>query len=960
MPRRRIVVAISAAVVFVILVAGVFIALPIVARRLAVDRIARLTGRAVALERVGLNVFTGRVALDRFRLAQRGSADPALEIEAFEIRLSLLSLLSSHVRVKSLTLTAPRLHVARLSATEFDFSDLLALIPPADPNAKPSTRTVGIDRVTLTRGAVIARDDVGRSTWTLDDLTVDGSGLSTRGDPPGRLTVRAKLNGTPLSMEASSLELAKGKAAARVTVEGFDVALARPYIPSSLGITPTAGRVTLALEVKAEKGSAALPRVVISGDVKLEGVAVLMGQATEPFVKVAAVTITIKDAEPLDGVITLDTVTIDTVDLKIARDAQGQVDLLALAQRPAPAPATSEAPAAAPATAAAPAAGAPAERKIAVTVREVALRGTTVTMRDDTVKATLALTGVTATIRDVKWPGGAPLTFEIATGMPGAGRLEAKGTATLAPVGADVVMSMRGAPIEPYHPYIPIPGRIVATFNGDSHSRVTITDGKLTAVSQGKSWIEGIELREPRGTTAPLKIARVTIDGIDFAHPGKAKAKTITITKPQARIERAENGDINLRRLFAAETPPITTTRTPAPVTPPAPPPSEESAMVLTVPMQLEIGAIVIEDGDARFLDRTTKPAFSETITRLAVRVDNLSSEPGRRAKLAVQAIVGSDSALELKGELAPFGALYADVSGEMRRFVLPTVNPYAQSAIAWIIERGTLTAKLHYRIERNQITATNEIIVENLHVAKSGADDEVQKRIGLPLGMIVALVTDSDNSIRVNLPITGSLQSWSADLSDAIWTVVKNAVVNIVSAPFKAIGRLFTGGGDKIESMAVDPARFAPGSAVVAPEAEGHLTKVADFLRRSPAVKLTLAPVTTPADSENLGAQELTARLQRVQREAKLADAAAASAAEFKRVFPGEALPKTTEEQLARLRETAQAPPEALEQLAKQRLDAVREALATREGIPMARLVPGPSASATSGEGRVEFKIGQ
>ena len=958
MPRRRTVVAISAAIFLVVLVIGLFIALPMIVRRVAVDRLARMTGRAVTLERVGLNPFTGRVALERFRLAQRGSADPALEVEALEVRLALTSLFGQHTRVKSLTLTAPRLHVARLSATEYDFSDLLALIPPADPKAKPSTRTVGIDRVTLTRGAIIARDDVTRSTWTLDDLTVDGSGLSTRGDPPGRLTVRAKLNGTPLSMEASSLELARVAGTARVTVEGFDVVLARPYVPSSLGITPTAGRVSLALDLKVEKGRTALPRVLISGEAKLEGVAVLMAPATDPFVKVAAITITIKDAVPLDGVISLDTVTIDTVDLKIARDAQGQIDLLALAQRPAPAPATSEAPAAAPV--AAPAAGAPAEPALTVAVREVALRGTTVTLRDDTVKATLALTGVTATIRDLKWPGGAPLTFEFATGMPGAGRLEAKGTATLAPVGADIVMSMRGAPIEPYHPYIPIPGRIVATFNGESRSRITITDGKLTARSQGKSWIEGIELREPGGTAAPLKIARVAIDGIDFAHPGAAKAKSITITKPQARIERAENGDINLRRLFAAETPPITTTRTPAPVSPPVPPPSEEAAMVLTAPMQLEIGAIVIEDGDARFLDRTTKPAFSETITRLAVRVDNLSSEPGRRANLAVQAIVGSDSALELKGELAPFGALYADVSGEMRRFVLPTVNPYAQSAIAWIIERGTLTAKLHYRIERNQITAQNEIIVENLHVARSGADDEVQKRIGLPLGMIVALVTDSDNSIRVNLPITGSLQSWSADLSDAIWTVVKNAVVNIVSAPFKAIGRLFTGGGDKIESLAVDPARFAPGSAAVAPEAEGHLTKVADFLRRSPAVKLTLAPVTTPADSENLGAQELTARLQRVQREAKLADAAAASAAEFKRVFPGEALPKTTEEQLARLRESAPVPPEALEQLAKQRLDAVREALATREGIPTARLVPGPSASATSGEGRVEFKIGQ
>jgi hypothetical protein len=117
---------------------------------------------------------------------------------------------------------------------------------------------------------------------------------------------------------------------------------------------------------------------------------------------------------------------------------------------------------------------------------------------------------------------------------------------------------------------------------------------------------------------------------------------------------------------------------------------------------------------------------------------------------------------------------------------------------------------------------------------------------------------------------------------------------------------------------------------------------------------------VTTPADAESLRAQELTVRLQRVQREAKLADFDAAVAAELARVFPGEALPKTTEERLARLRARETIPPDALDQLATRRLEAVREALATKEGIPPARLVAGAPASASSGDGRVELTIVQ
>src|SRR5438876_10737815 len=136
MPRPR-TIGVTAALAVLIGLTGLLIALPAIARRQTVDQLTRMTGRAVALERVGLNVFTGRVALEKFRLAQRNSADPAVEVDGLEVRVSVPSLLTSHVRGTSLTVNGPRFHVARLSPTGFAFSDLPALIPPADPTATP-------------------------------------------------------------------------------------------------------------------------------------------------------------------------------------------------------------------------------------------------------------------------------------------------------------------------------------------------------------------------------------------------------------------------------------------------------------------------------------------------------------------------------------------------------------------------------------------------------------------------------------------------------------------------------------------------------------------------------------------------------------------------------------------------------------------------------------------------------
>ena len=62
--------------------------------------------------------------------------------------------------------------------------------------------------------------------------------------------------------------------------------------------------------------------------------------------------------------------------------------------------------------------------------------------------------------------------------------------------------------------------------------------------------------------------------------------------------------------------------------------------------------------------------------------------------------------------------------------------------------------------------------------------------------------------------------------------------------SPFSAVGRLFKGSDDSVEQLEVDPVTFAPGSAVIAPSTEAQLIKLAEFLRRSPNIKLSLAPV--------------------------------------------------------------------------------------------------------------------
>ena len=123
---------------------------------------------------------------------------------------------------------------------------------------------------------------------------------------------------------------------------------------------------------------------------------------------------------------------------------------------------------------------------------------------------------------------------------------------------------------------------------------------------------------------------------------------------------------------------------------------------------------------------------------------------------------------------------------------------------------------------------------------------------------------------------------------------VLGTAFFNVLTAPFRLIGRLFTSSDDKVEELRVEPVTFAAGSSAIA----------------------------------------------------------------YQRNVPGVTLPKTVDEQLAALRQREPTPAGPLAALLKRRLDATRERLTKAEGVQPGRLVAAAAAPPAAGDGRVEFEI--
>lgn len=595
-------------------------------------------------------------------------------------------------------------------------------------------------------------------------------------------------------------------------------------------------------------------------------------------------------------------------------------------------------------------------------VKSIAVRGAPA-LADGSVtpaRQLLALRGLSLDASSLAWPEGGPAPVRIGVELPGTGTVTVAGTLAPKTRRAELRVDLQDAALGAYGVWIPIEGPL----DGRAGGRLDVTASFADAVTlgaRGNLEVKNLTLgRDP----APVTVASASVTGIDLDWPTRLRIERATVTKPSALLERDKDGSFPLRAILAprqrpADTPPPPPA-TPPPASAPAPPAPETPR---EPGLAIEIGEIVIEDGNTRFVDRSTTPFFSEEISRLAVTLKGFRNAPDSRADLTVHGVVGPNGALELAGQVAPVGQpFYLDVAGELRDIAMAQANPYMRSYSGWIARTGSVSTKLHYRVVGDALEASNDVRVQRIRVEKAPDDPaSANKRVGLPLGLIVAMITDSRGDIAFQVPVTGQLSAPGFSFGDAIWSAIRNVLVNVAAAPFRAIGKLFGGGGKaESEEFKVDPVPFAAGSSDVTADAQRQLQRVADFMRASPYVKLAIEPVVSAQDVSSLKAQEVVARIQRVQRERALPDFSAAAMAVYAQSQPGSPPPKTPEEVVAALGEREPAPDEAVRRLGVRRAELAKLTLVQSAGIEPARLeerAPDVRAADTSA-GRVEFEL--
>ncbi|MBW8327723.1 MAG: DUF748 domain-containing protein, partial [Thiobacillus sp.] len=426
------------------------------------------------------------------------------------------------------------------------------------------------------------------------------------------------------------------------------------------------------------------------------------------------------------------------------------------------------------------------------------------------------------------------------------GRLDASGTVIPGKASGRLDLRLAGLSLQPFASYVNQFARL------NLHSGTASTRGKL-AFEQTKSGmkldfnggfaVDDLAITEEDTEEAFLGWKKLSSDSLALRlGPDRLRIGELTALNPFGKIIIFEDKSVNLQRVLRS--PPAdkpATGAAPKAATKPAEP---------AFPMAIERLRIV--DANAEFADLSLTPQFGTRMHDLGGVVTGLSTDPATTAQVELDGKVDDYGSARVRGSIQPFQATeFTDLKLTFRNLEMTQMTPYSGKFAGRRIDSGKLSVDLEYKIKNRQLAGENKFIVNKLKLGERVDSPDAMK---LPLDLAIALLQDSNGVIDLDLPVSGSLDDPQFSYGRIIWKAIVNVLTKLVTAPFRALGKLLGANAEKFEAVGFDP-----GSSALLPPEQEKLKTLADALAKRPVLALTLEPGFDPeADRRALQEQAM------------------------------------------------------------------------------------------------------
>lgn len=253
------------------------------------------------------------------------------------------------------------------------------------------------------------------------------------------------------------------------------------------------------------------------------------------------------------------------------------------------------------------------------------------------------------------------------------------------------------------------------------------------------------------------------------------------------------------------------------------------------------IGGIAVRDGAMDFSDLSLPLPFATKIRKLNGTISTLDTRSAEPADIRLEGQVDDYGLARIEGAMDLLDPVRStDITMEFRNLLMSSLSPYSIDFAGRAIDQGKLNLDLVYRIADGRMAGQNAIVMSDLVL---GEKVDSPNAASLPLGLAVALLTDANGVIDIDVPIEGDVNDPEFRLGGVIWKALTGLITKVVSAPFRLLGSLIG-----VESEDFGQFQFLAGRADLTPPELEKISQLQEALQIRPELAIEVGAVFDPA----------------------------------------------------------------------------------------------------------------
>ena len=809
-------------------IAGFFIAPPLM-KPYIMKKMSEALHRKASIEKISINPYAVSITLKKFSLEDPGKPKAFVAFDELYVNADLMSSLFRRALIlKQITLTNPYVGISRKPEGSYNFSDLLPK-DEAKPEKEEKPFLFSLNNIQIINGNIDFEDAPKKTNHTVRELNVSVpfiSNIEYHLEKYVEPKFSTNINNNKFELAGKTQPFLTSRATSfDINIQDIDIPYYLNYVPAKMNCQLKSARLDTNIKLNFIVNEDKSPALTLNGNVVLRDV-ILDDLKNNKILHLPSLNVNMTSVEPFVSNIHLARIAIESPELVIRRDKEGEINLLNLTKKQAEKLPQKEA-----------AAASKKKSGFKFRVDDVLLYKADIIYMDsqpsDPVK--LHFSPLSFKAANLSTEKGATGKVELEGILNKKGEFKDRVTLTLEPLSVDVQSDWKNIGIRAFQPYftdkvkMDITRGTISSTGNFSLSRNK--KNELVIKCTGSVSVSNLAALDKAQSNDFLKFKRLSLDKIKFGYnPFSLSINTISLADFYTRIIINPDASLNVQDIFGdnqASKETAIKKEEKKPVT------AETKKKDNQETADIKIGKVVFKNGHIDFSDNNIQPNYSANMFNLTGSVTGLSSKEFSRADVALKGNLGYGSPIEIAGKINPLAKdLFVDLKVGFKDIELSPITPYSNKFLGYPITKGKLTFNVSYLIDKRKLDSQNKVLIDQLTF---GEKVESPQAVKAPVTLAATLLTDRNGQINLDLPVSGSLDDPKFKVWSVIWQIIVNLITKAVTSPFALLSSL-TGGGEELSFI-----EFDYGSAVISAEETKKISMIGKALNDRPNIKLDI-----------------------------------------------------------------------------------------------------------------------